>query len=32
MFANKEFCDFSQAIGLASIGADENMIKALGAI
>lgn len=32
MFANKDFSDFSQEIGLASLGASELDIKRLGAI
>jgi len=32
MFANKDFCDFSQAIGLASLGADDHTCLLLGAI
>lgn len=32
MFADKEFCDFSQEIGLASLGADDDEIKKLGTI
>ena len=32
MFANKDFADFSQTIGLASLGASELEIKRLGAL
>lgn len=32
MFAHKDFSDFSQEIGLASLGASENEIKRLAAI
>ena len=32
MFANKDFCDFSQEIGLASLGASDEVIKRLGTI
>ena len=32
MFAHKAFADFSQEIGLASLGADELTVKKLGAI
>jgi len=32
MFANKDFADFSQEIGLASLGASDHEVKRLGAI
>jgi len=32
MFANKDFCDFSQEIGLASLGASDEEIAKLGTI
>ncbi len=32
MFCDKKFCDISQALGILSLGANDEMIKIIGAI